>query len=177
MTGTEIIIPPEKIDRAILFLRSQKVLLDNDLAMIYGVKTKRLNEQVRRNMERFPDRYMFQLTEEEKEEVVANCDHLEALKYSNVLPFAFTEHGAIMLASVLNSETAVKASIAIIDAFLKLQKTLENHQEIWRKLDQMEKRFNGEINYVVAMLEALTEEKSMPRNRVGFLRESEAIEA
>lgn len=177
MTGTEIIIPPEKIDRAILWIRGQKVLLSNDLAMIYGVKTKRLNEQVRRNMERFPERFMFQLTEEEKTEVVANCDHLGALKYSNGLPFAFTEYGAIMLASVLSSEKAVKASISVIDAFVKLQTTLKNHKEIWLKLDQIERRFAGEINYVVEMVESLVEEKNQPRHRVGFLRDNEAVEA
>lgn len=177
MMGTEIIIPPEKIDRAILFIRGQKVLLDNDLAMIYGVKTKRLNEQVRRNIERFPDRYMFQLTEEEKDEVVANCDHLEVLKYSNVLPYAFTEHGAIMLSTVLSSPNAVNASIAVIDAFVKLHKTLQDHQKIWLKLDQIEKRFAGEINYVIGLLESIDEAKNTPRPRVGFLRGDEAIEA
>ncbi len=86
-------------------------MLDSDLAEIYGVTTKRLNEQVKRNKERFPEDFMFQLTTKEKAEVVANCDHLQTLKYSPNMPYAFTEHGAIMLASVLNSAVAVRASL------------------------------------------------------------------
>ena len=102
------LIPSERIEKAILLIRSQKVILDSDLALIYGVPTKRLNEQVKRNRKRFPTDFMFQLTVEEKAEVVANCDHLTKLKFSPGLPNAFTEHGAVMLASVLNSEMAIK---------------------------------------------------------------------
>ena len=97
------IIPVEKIDRAILILREQKVMLDTDLADIYGVRTSRLNEQVKRNMNRFPLDFMFQLSDEEKAMVIANCDHLMKIKFSRTNPYAFTEHGAIMLASILNS--------------------------------------------------------------------------
>ena len=102
------VIPVEMIERKILLIRGEKVMLDADLAALYGVTTKRLNEQVKRNRERFPNDFMFQLTEEEKAEVVANCDHLKRLKFSPTLPYAFTEHGAIMLASVLNSPLAVQ---------------------------------------------------------------------
>ena len=101
------IIPVERIERAILLIRGQKVMLDADLATLYCVTTKRLNEQVKRNRDRFPDDFMFQLTEEEKEKVVANCDHLKKLKFSPSLPYAFTEHGVVMLASILNSIVAV----------------------------------------------------------------------
>src|SRR5262249_59054362 len=89
-----------RIDQAILVIRGEKVMLDSDLASIYGVTTKRLNEQVKRNPGRFPADFMFQLTEEEKAEVVANCDHLARLKFSPYLPYVFTEHGALMLANV-----------------------------------------------------------------------------
>jgi len=89
-----------RIEKAILIFRGQKVMLDIDLADIYGIKTKRLNEQVKRNISRFPTDFMFQLTDEEKVEVVANCDHLERIKFSYSNPYAFTEHRAIMLASV-----------------------------------------------------------------------------
>ena len=92
------LIPIDMIERKILLIRGEKVMLDVDLAALYGVTTKRLNEQVKRNRERFPNDFMFQLTEEEKAEVVANCDHLKRLKFSPTLPYAFTEHGAIMLA-------------------------------------------------------------------------------
>jgi hypothetical protein len=88
------LVPKEKIDRAILFIRGQKVMLDTDLAEIYGIQTRRLNEQVKRNKDRFPPDFMFQLTDIEKKEVIANCDHLEKLKFSRTNPFAFSEHGA-----------------------------------------------------------------------------------
>jgi len=108
MANKKSIIPVEAIERRILLIRRQKVMLDSDLAQLYGVSTKRLNEQVKRNRKRFPSDFMFQLSEQEKSEVVANCDHLKNLKFSPVLPSAFTEHGAIMLASILNSSTAVE---------------------------------------------------------------------
>lgn len=103
MTRQKVIIPLGQIEKRILVIRGQGVMLDADLAGLYGVSTKRLNEQVRRNLDRFPEDFMFQLTAKEKAEVVANCDHLAKLKFSPVLPHAFTEHGAIMVASVLNT--------------------------------------------------------------------------
>ena len=95
------------LERSILLIRGQKVILDSDLALIYGVPTKRLNEQVKRNRKRFPADFMFQLTVKEKAEVVANCDHLTKLKFSPGLPNAFTEHGAVMLASVLSTHSSL----------------------------------------------------------------------
>src|SRR3990172_1168859 len=120
MTDKKSIIPTERIENWILLIRGQKVMLDADLAALYGVTTKRLNEQVKRNRGRFPEDFMFQLTEREKGEVVANCDHLKRLKFSPNLPYAFTEHGAIMLATVLNSPVAVQTSIQIVKAFVRL---------------------------------------------------------
>jgi hypothetical protein len=105
---------PESAPIPILNLRGQHVLIDADLARLYGVPTKRLNEQVRRNLDRFPADFLFELTSEEKSEVVANCDHLKNLKFSKALPHAFTEHGALMAANVLNSTEAVKMSVFII---------------------------------------------------------------
>ena len=101
------VIPARDIESCILTIRGQKVILDADLALIYGVPTKRLNEQVKRNSKRFPDDFVFQLTAAEKSELVANCDHLARLKFSPVLPYAFTENGAVMSANVLNSPQAV----------------------------------------------------------------------
>ncbi len=103
--GPKPIIPIGQIEQRILLIRGQKVMLDADLAVLYGTTTKRLNEQVKRNRDRFPQDFMFQLTEREKAEVVAICDHLAKLKFSPVLPNAFTEHGAIMVASGENSPT------------------------------------------------------------------------
>jgi hypothetical protein len=118
------LIPAEVIENKILLIRSEKVMLDADLPALYGVTTKRLNEQVKRNRERFPEDFMFQLSEKERAEVVANCDHLRRLKFSPNLPYAFTEHGAIMLATVLNSPVAVQASIQVVRAFVKLRQML-----------------------------------------------------
>ena len=94
------VVPVGKIENRILLIRGEKVIVDADLAEFYGVSTKRLNEQVKRNKNRFPADFMFQLTQDEKSGVVANCDHLEKLKYSRALPFVFTEHGSIMAANV-----------------------------------------------------------------------------
>src|ERR1700734_1514439 len=101
-------VPEEIIVGKILLIRSKKVMIDRDLAELYGVTTKQMNQQVKRNLKRFPEDFMFQLTTEEKEEVVTKCDHLKILKYSPVLPYVFTEHGAVMLASVLNSDRAIE---------------------------------------------------------------------
>ena len=103
MTAKESLTRVERIERLILVIRGQRIMLDADLARLYGVSTKRLNEQVKRNKERFPERFVFRLTSKEKAEVVAICDHLQKLKFSPVLPYAFTEHGAIMAATVLNA--------------------------------------------------------------------------
>ena len=128
------LIPTEKIDRAILIIRGHKVMLDSDLAAIYVVKTGRLNEQVKRNKDRFPNDFMFQLTNHEKQEVIANCDHLENLKFSRTNPYAFTEHGTIMLANVLSTPTAIETSVLIVRTFVKLRELLSTHKELERKI-------------------------------------------
>src|SRR4030066_2070812 len=134
------IIPLETIEHRILLIRGHKVMIDADLADIYGVSTKRLNEQVKRNRDRFPEDFMFQLTEKENAEVVANCDHLKRLKFSPNLPYAFTEHGAIMLAAILNSPIAVHASIQVVRAFVRLRKMLVSNADLARKLTALEKK-------------------------------------
>ena len=110
------IIATPSVESRILSIRGQKVILDSDLAAIYGVTTKRLNEQVKRNAKRFPDDFVFRLTPKEKKEVVANCDHLKDLKFSPVRPYAFTENGAIMVANMLNSPQAVRMSVFVVRA-------------------------------------------------------------
>jgi hypothetical protein len=122
----------------ILNLRGQKVLLDADLAAIYGVPTKRLNEQVKRNAARFPEDFVFQLDSTEKAEVVANCDHLSRLRFSKSLPDAFTEHGALMAANVLNSPDAVRMSVHVVRAFIKQRELIAGQAEILKKLAQID---------------------------------------
>ena len=134
------------IDPLILTLRGQRVILDADLAVIYGVSTKRLNEQVKRNEERFPADFAFLLTPPEKAEVVANCDHLRRLKFSPVLPRAFTEHGAIMAANVLNSRRAVQMSVLVVRAFVKMRAAFADTRDLARKLGALEQELKARLD-------------------------------
>ena len=124
----------------ILLLRGISVLIDADLARLYGVSTRVLNQAVRRNSDRFPEDFHFQLTSKEKLEVITNCDHLKKLKFSKALPHAFTEHGALMASNVLNSPAAVKMSVFIIRAFVKQRETLAINQNVLRRLAEMDKK-------------------------------------
>lgn len=116
--------PLARIESRILFIRDQKIMVDADLADLYGVPTKRLNEQVKRNQERFPPDFMFQLTSAEKLQVVASCDRLAGLKFSKSLPFVFTEHGAIQAASVLASPQAIEVGVYVVRAFVHLREMI-----------------------------------------------------
>jgi len=171
MRDKESIIPIERIEQSILFIRGEKVMLDADLAVLYGVPTKRLNEQVRRNKDRFPEDFMFQLTKKEKAEVVANCDHLKMLRFSPYLPYAFTEHGAIMLATVLNSPVAVKASIQVVRAFVRLRQLLASNEELARKIDAMEKKYDAQFKVVFDAIRQLMTPPEKHKREIGFLRE------
>ena len=146
--------------------------LDADLADLYGVTTKRLNEQVRRNPGRFPPDFVLQLSAEEKTEVVANCDHLARLKFSSALPLAFTEHGAIMAANVLSSPRAIAASVMVVRAFVNLRQMLASHGELGRRLDDLEKRYDGQFRQIFAAIRALMEppkpEETSGRKSIGF---------
>jgi hypothetical protein len=155
----------------ILHLRGRKVMIDRDLAELYGVSTKRLNEAVKRNSNRFPDDFMFQLTQKEKEEVVANCDHLQPLKFSVTLPYAFTEHGAVMLASVINSETAIQMNIQIVRVFMQLREMVLTHKDILVKLNKVEKKITQQDEDLKLLFEAvhkLLEEPQKERVKIGY---------
>ena len=161
----------ERIEETILVVRGQRVILDTDLADLYGVTTKRLNEQVKRNRNRFPKDFMFQLTSKEKAEVVANCDHLKALKFSPVRPFAFTEYGAVMVASVLNSKRAVDVSIYVVRAFVKLREMLGAHRELAQKPSELERKVESHDSHIRSLFEAIRQlmEPPMPKSRrIGF---------
>jgi hypothetical protein len=163
------LVPIERVERSILILRGEKVILDSDLADLYGVTTKRLNEQVRRNRNRFPTDFMFQLTKEEKEEVVAKCDHLARLKYSPARPLAFTEHGALMAANVLSSSRAITASVMVVRAFVRLRQLLATHVELKRKLDELEKKYDEQFQQVFMAIRALMTPPDPPnKGRIGF---------
>ncbi len=159
------LIPTEKIDRAILFIRGHKVMLDSDLAAIYGVKTGRLNEQVKRNKDRFPNDFMFQLTNHEKQEVIANCDHLENLKFSRTNPYAFTEHGTIMLANVLSTPTAIETSVLIVRAFVKLRELLSTHKELERKILELESKYDQQFKLIFKAIRELMQQEQPDKDR------------
>ena len=170
MAEDSSIIPGARIDQKILTIRGHAVIIDADLAELYGVETKRLNEQVKRNADRFPDDFVFQLTTEEKAEVVANCDHLSRLKFSKSLPYAFTEHGAIMAAGVLNSDKAVQTSIWVVRGFIKLREMLAGHAELASKLKNLEKKYDAQFKVVFDALRKLMhspDDKS--KERIGFV--------
>jgi hypothetical protein len=162
----------DKIEPLIHTIRGHKVLLDSDLAVLYGVPTKRLNEQVRRNRERFPLDFRFRLTSGEKAEVVANCDHLGKLKFSPQLPYAFTEHGAIMAASVLNSPQAVEVSVFVVRAFVKLRQWMASHKELADKLTELERKFAGHDEAIRQLVTAIRQLMAPPaaskKRPIGF---------
>ena len=146
-------------------------MIDKDIAELYGVITKRLNEQVKRNKKRFPTDFMFQLTQDEKDEVVANCDHLKTLKYSPNLPFAFTEHGAVMLASVLNSDRAIEVNIQIVRIFTQIREMLLMNKDFLLKVEQLEKKVishDEDIKNIFQALKRLINPPQEPRKRLGF---------
>lgn len=172
MASKKPVVPKGKIEQRILMIRGEKVIIDADLAEFYGVPTKRLNEQVKRNKNRFPEDFMFQLDDDEKSEVVAKCDHLNKLKFSNVLPHAFTEHGAIMAASVLNSPQAAEISIFIVRAFVKLRRVIAEHKELARKVSQMDRHLTDHDEQIIALIKTikqLMQPDPVPKKRrIGF---------
>ena len=175
--GKAAIAPVGQIDRSILLIRGEKVILDADLADLYGVETKVLNQAVKRNIDRFPKDFMFRLNKDEKAEVVTVCDHLERLKYSPVLPRAFTEHGAIMAATVLNSPRAVQVSVYVVRAFVRLRRVLAGNKELASKLDKLETRVGKHDRQIVALLDVIRQlvdpPPEPPRKRIGFQAETE----
>lgn len=164
------------VQQRILIIRGQRVILDADLARLYGVTTRRLKEQVRRNTHRFPADFVFELDAGEKAEVVANCDHLKNLKFSPSQPLAFTEHGAIMAATVLNSDQAVKVSVYVVRAFVKVRELLASHQQLAGKLDELERKLQKHDGQILALIDAIRQlmaEPQAPRKPpIGYLTEA-----
>ena len=158
----------ESIPQRILTIRGHSVILDLDLAALYQVTTRALNQAVKRNAGRFPEDFAFRITNKEKEGVVTKCDHLSRLKFSPVLPFAYTEHGTIMAASVLNSLRAVETSVFVVRAFVHMRETLASHQELAHRLDKLEKTYDARFRVVFDAIRALMEPPKTPRGRIGF---------
>ena len=166
------IIPLENIESRIFLIRGQKVMLDRDLAGLYGVATKVLNQAVKRNTKRFPDDFMFKLTPSEKNELVTNCDRFKILKHSTSTPFAFTEQGVAMLSSVLNSERAVQVNIAIMRAFVKLREMLSTNKELAHKLEQLERKIEKHDEEIKLIFDAIRQLMAPPepkKRKIGFV--------
>lgn len=159
------------IEEKIFVIRGQKVMIDRDLAELYQVETKYLNRQVKSNIERFPKEFMFQLTIEEKNELVQNLHRFKSLKHSTYMPYAFTEHGVAMLASVLRSERAVAISIYIVKTFIKLREILATHKELATKIDMLEEKLSKhdiDIMKIFQAIRQLMAPTEPPKRRIGF---------
>lgn len=169
----EITIPDEAIINKIYVIRGQKVMIDRDLAEMYGVETRRLKEQVRRNINRFPQSFMFELTKEEHITLRSQFATLKRGQHSKYPPFVFTEHGILMLSSVLNSETAIKMSVQIIETFVQLRKLANNYEEIMNKIQQMESSYNEQFSEIYEVLQRLlSKPEEKPRTQIGYKKDS-----
>jgi phage regulator Rha-like protein len=164
------IVPQELIESKILFVRGKKVMVDRDLALLYEVETKMLNRAVRRNIERFPEDFMFQLSREEYAELL-RCQFgtLKRGQHSKYLPYAFTENGVAMLSSVLNSDTAIQVNIQIMRTFTKIREMLATHRELKQKIENMEKKYDYQFKVVFDAIKQLIEPPQKPRRSIGFL--------
>lgn len=147
------------IENRIITLRGKQVMIDRDLAELYGVETKVLNQAVKRNIERFPESFRFQLSNQEKDELVTNCDRFNGIKHSSVNPFAFTEQGVAMLSAVLKSETAINTSIRIIDAFVSMRNFLMNNASIFQRMERIEMKQLKTDEKIDVILDRLNEPK------------------
>ena len=169
------LIPIEKIETKIFLIRGKKVMIDADLAELYEVQTKVLNQSVKRNIKRFPEDFMFQLTKEEKEEVVTICDHLSKLRFSPVLPYVFTEQGVSMLSSVLKSDRAIMVNVQIMRTFTKLREMIESHKDLKTKIANMEKKYDKQFQIVFETIKRLIEPEVKSKRKIGFYVADEEI--
>lgn len=167
-----VTVPEERLLQHIYIIRGKKVMLDKDLATLYGVETKRLKEQVRRNRSRFPADFMFELNKKEFEnwrsQFATSNSEVMGMRYR---PFAFTEHGILMLSSILNTDRAIKVNIRIMRIFIKMREMLQSHKELLEKLEQLEKRVTGHdvsMKLIFNSLRRFLQNQNPPRTRIGF---------
>jgi hypothetical protein len=178
-----------RIESRIVVVRGLRVMIDADLATLYGVTTKRLNEQVKRNAARFPSDFMFQLNAAEKAEVVANCDHLAKLKFSKTMPYAFTEYGAIQASNVLATAPAVEMGIYVVRAFVRMRELAAVHTDLAKRLDELEKKTEAlaldhdrfsrstrqQLQQVFDTLRELMTPPDPPKRPIGFITPDEKV--
>src|SRR3989338_4323038 len=166
------LISSETIAQRIFVIRGHKVMVDRDIAELYNVRAIALRQQVKRNLDRFPQEFMFQLTKRESEELITNCDRLSPLKHSPVTPYVFTEQGVAMLSSVLKSKKAIRVNIQIMRTFAQLKEFLLAHKELALRLDALERKFGEHDDKIRVVFEAMRGLLDLPqkasRPRIGF---------
>jgi hypothetical protein len=171
--ASSLAIPPERIERRILLIRGQKVMLSTDLAELYEVAPRALVQAVKRNHERFPEDFMFQLSQEESANLKSQFVTSSWGGARRATPYAFTEQGVAMLSSVLRSKRAVQVNIAIMRAFVKLRAMLASHHDLARRLDEMEKKYDAQFRVVFDAIRELMKPPEKPKHTIGFrLRET-----
>ena len=170
------IITLDILQQKIFTIRNKRVMIDRDLAELYGVETKKLNQAVKRNIKRFPEDFMFQLTDEEQNELVTNCDHLKKLKFSYQNAYAFTEQGVTMLASVLNSEKAIEINVQVVRAFIQLRQMSLENKDLSKRVAELEhyfiehcKDYKEDMRNIHQAIDLLMD-RTKPA-KVGFVRE------
>jgi len=172
MASKQSPIPVERIEKAILLVRGQKVMLDRDLAELYGVETGALNRAVKRNIQRFPEDFMFQITDEEAERLRCQTGISKRGRGGRrYLPYVFTEQGVAMLSSILNSERAIEVNIAIVRVFVRLREMMATHKELAFKLAELEERLEGHAEQIQNIFEAIRQlmtPPEPPKKKIGF---------
>ena len=176
MPNTSIALPDESIEDTILLIRGQRVILDHDLARLYGVATKVLNQAVKRNLDRFPEDFMFQLTKAETEKwETLNCSRsqivtLKKTRGTNIKyqPYAFTEHGILMLSSVLKSPRAVQVNIQIMRTFVRLRQMLVSNEKLIERLDELEENYDAKFRIIFRAIRQLMNPRAVKRKPIGF---------
>jgi hypothetical protein len=164
----ETYIKQEGIEHLIFQIRNQRVMIDRDLAAIFSVETKYINRQVKRNSERFPSEFMFQLNKMEKDELVTNWHRFASMKHSSSLPYAFSEHGIAMLSAVLNSQLAVNMSIHIIKTFIRIREIMHTGQILDQRISILEEKVDRQFSLVFSAIDALNLIKNEPMTPIGF---------
>ncbi|MFZ5994291.1 MAG: ORF6N domain-containing protein [Thermodesulfobacteriota bacterium] len=168
MTEEKAPVSIEVVQRQIIVIRGEKVMLDRDLAGLYGVETKQLKRAVRRNMDRFPPDFMFELTKEEYDALRRQFGALKRGEHSKYLPIAFTEQGVAMLSSVLNSKRAVEVNILIMRAFVQLRQMISSHKDLLRKVEAIEKKYDEQFQVVFEAIKQLMTPPEKPKRKIGF---------
>jgi hypothetical protein len=179
MGDSKQLVPVELIENKIYLIRGQKVILDKDLAQLYGVATFRFNEAVKRNLKRFPDDFMFQLTAEESASLISQIAISKTGRGGRrTSPYVFTEHGAVMAANILHSDRAVQMSVFVVRAFIKLRQMLLGNKELRQELEEMKRQTNDRFHVVFETLDHLLAVEDKPKRKIGFTaKEKHAVYA